>query len=165
MDEEYLNEIEDNENDYNMREDKIINNSYNTGEIEYQDFSTPMKVHDKVAGQYTENLSENIIEERTIIMLNNKLFELFEKSEFYEKYKIIKRVDKGDMLKMYYYFKSKLENENFSNSQIFIGFAEFFQINYDQLYNEVGVKDKQQLLIELNSQYGLNKRINTKKLF
>jgi hypothetical protein len=49
--------------------------------------------------------------------------------------------------------------------EIFIAFAEFFQINYDQLYNEVGVLDKEGLLRELNEKYGLTHRIKTKRLF
>ena len=67
---------------------------------------------------------------------------------------------------MYYYFKERLLKENtFSATQIFIGFAEFFQVNYDQLYTEVGVLDKEGLLRELNEKLGLDKKIQTKKLF
>ena len=77
-----------------------------------------------------------------------------------------KRVDKSDMIKMYYYFKEKLVHEKaFSNVEIFIGFAEFFQINYDQLYAQVGVKDKEGLLRELHEKYHLTEKIQTKKLF
>jgi len=49
--------------------------------------------------------------------------------------------------------------------EIFIGFAEFFQINYDQLYGEIRVSDKEDLLKELNEKYGLKNRIKTKRLF
>jgi hypothetical protein len=70
------------------------------------------------------------------------------------------------MVKIYYYFKEKLiDSKKFSNMEIFIGIAEFFQINYDQLYSEVGVLDKEFLLKELNEKYGLSSRIKTKKLF
>ena len=63
---------------------------------------------------------------------------------------------------MYYYFKERLLKENtFSFIQIFIGFAEFFQINYDQLYGEIGVLDKEGILKELNKK----EKIKTKKLF
>lgn len=158
--------FEDLFNNNNMKEDKIINNSYNTGDIEYKAFTSEMRIDDKVAGQYRESWSENIIEDRTSAMLDSKIYAIFETSQFYEKYKNPKRVDKSDMIKMYYYFKEKLlEEKSFSNVEIFLGFAEFFQINYDQLYSQVGVKDKEGLIKELHDKYHLSKKIKTKRLF
>ena len=159
-------EIYDNDNTPNMKEDKILNNSFNSGEIEYKAFTSAIRIDDRVAGQYRESWSETIVEDRTVKMLEARLSEEFEKSEFFEKYKVPKRVDKSDMIKMYYYFKEKLVHEKaFSNVEIFIGFAEFFQINYDQLYAQVGVKDKEGLLRELHEKYHLTEKIQTKKLF
>ncbi|NMC59099.1 MAG: hypothetical protein GYA51_06920 [Candidatus Methanofastidiosa archaeon] len=154
------------EEDFNMKDDKIINNSYNSGDIEYENFTQPMKVDDRVSDLYSDTISDNMVEERTNKVLDEKIYELFEQSPFYEKYKNPKRVDKNDLVKMYYYFKERLLKEKtFSSTQIFIGFAEFFQINYDQLYSEVGVLDKEGLLRELNEKFNLNRKIKTKKLF
>jgi|AntAceMinimDraft_18_1070375.scaffolds.fasta_scaffold07482_5 hypothetical protein len=153
------------ENDM-AREDKILNNSFNTGDINYENFSQPMKVDARVSHLYKDQLSENIIEERTLKLLDERIYEYFVDSPFYEKYKNPKRVDKIDLIKMYYYFKDLLIAEkSFSIVQIFMGFAEFFQINYDQLYTEIGVLDKESLLKELNDKFSLNKKIKTKKLF
>jgi hypothetical protein len=146
--------------------DKIINNSYNTGEIEYETFSAVMKIDDRVASLYEDQYSENMYEVRTVKALAEEIYRLFQESPFHEKYKNPKRVDKSDMVKMYYYFKERLvKAKSFSNTQIFMGFAEFFQINYDQLYNEIGVLDKEGLLRELNSHNGMKQKIKTKKLF
>ena len=154
---------EDKEKDHKI--DKIINNSYNQGEQNFEDFGT-MKVHDSVFHLYEDQLGDNIIENRTIKMLDNQMYEIFEKSPYYEKYKKPKRADGNDRIKMYYYFKEKLlEQKKYTNMEIFIAFAEFFQVNYDQLYNEVGVLDKEGLLKELNEKYGLTHKINTKRLF
>lgn len=154
------------EESQNMKEDKIINNSYNTGETEYEVFSATMKIDDKVSGLYEDQYSENMIEVRTVKFLNEEMYELFLESPFHTKYKNPKRVDKSDMVKMYYYFKEKLiRKKAFSNAQIFMAFAEFFQINYDQLYGEIGVLDKEGLLRELNSQKSMKSKIQTKKLF
>lgn len=154
---------EESEENNNMKEDKIINNSYNTGEMEYEVFSATMKIDDRVSALYEDQYSENMYEVRTVKALSEEIYKLFQDSPFHEKYKNPKRVDKGDMVKMYYYFKEKLVKEkSFSNAQIFMGFAEFFQINYDQLYNEIGVLDKEGLLRELNTH---KSKIQTKKLF
>lgn len=164
MNEEF-DEIFEEENE-NMKEDKIINNSYNTGEIEYEAFTGAMKIDDRVSSLYEDQHSENMFETRTLKTLNEEIYKIFKESPFYEKYKNPKRVDKGDMVKMYYFFKDKLLKEKaYSNAQIFMAFAEFFQINYDQLYKEIGVLDKEGLLRELNSHKGLKKKIKTKRLF
>jgi len=148
-----------------QREDKIINNSYNQGEQTYEEFGT-MKVHDSVFSLYEDQLGDNIIENRTLKMLDDEMYVIFEASPYYEKYKKPKRADGNDRIKMYYYFKQKLlEEKKYTSMEIFIAFAEFFQVNYDQLYNEVGVLDKESLLKELNEKYGLSNRIKTKRLF
>lgn len=156
----------DNEENLDMKEDKILNNSYNTGEIEYEAFSPVMKIDDRVSSLYEDEMSENMDEIRVVRKLNESIFQLFQDSPFYEKYKSPKKVDKSDMVKMYYYFKDKLVEEKiYSRSQIFMSFAEFFQINYNQLYGEIGVLDKEGLLKELNSHSGMHSKIKTKKLF
>lgn len=157
-DAEYTTEI--------MKEDKIINNSYNTGEIEYEAFSGEMKIDPRVAGLYEDVHSDNMYEIRTVKALNEEIYDLFEKSPFHEKYKNPKRVDKNDMVKMYYYFKDFLvKKQSYSSVQIFMGFAEFFQINYDQLYGEIGVMDKENLLKELDNHNDMKSKIQTRKLF
>lgn len=150
----------------NMKEDKIINNAYNTGELDFEAFSGTMKIDERVSSRYSDQHSENMMEVQTLKALNEKIYEIFQESPYHEKYKNPKRVDKSDMVKMYYYFKERLVKENsYSSSQIFMGFAEFFQINYDQLYGEIGVMDKENLLKELHQHQGMKNKIQTKKLF
>ena len=146
--------------------DKIMGNSFNTGEQAYENFGGTMKIHESVFSLYEDQLGENIIEHRTLKMLDAELYEIFEQSPYFEKYKKPKRADGNDRIKMYYYFKERLlEKKKYSNTEIFIAFAEFFQVNYDQLYSEVSVLDKENLLKELNQKYGLEHKIKTKKLF
>ena len=163
---DYDNYEDDSPDISNVKNDKIIQNSYNSGDIEYESFTQPMKIDDRVSDLYKDTISENIVEERTFTLLYEHIYKIFMVSPWYDKYKNLKRVDKNDLTKMYYYFKDRLLKENtFSAIQIFIGFAEFFQLNYDQLYLEVGVLDKEGLLKELNEKFSLNRRIKTKKLF
>jgi len=152
--------------DNKLRDDKIINNTYNQGEQTYEDFGSVMKVHDSVFNLYEDQLGDNIVENRTLKMLDDEMYEIFEKSPYFEKYKKPKRADGNDRVKMYYYFKEELlKKKKYTNMEIFIAFAEFFQVNYDQLYSEVGVLDKEGLLRELSAKYGLKDKIKTKRLF
>lgn len=150
---------------FNSREDKIINNSFNQGEQGYEDFGV-MKVHDHVMPLYEDQLGENMIENHTLKMLEEEMYRIFEQSPYFEKYKKNKKTDTNDRIKMYYYFKEKLlQEKKYTNKQIFISFAEFFQINYDQFYKEIGVLDKEGLLREMCEQYGYQDKIKTKRLF
>ena len=156
---DYFNEEE------KMKEDKMINNSFNSGELNFQEFTQTIKVDGRVSGLYDDQLGD-VIEHRTIKLLNDEIYAIFVESPYHKKYKIPKRVDKNDMVKMYYYFKEAImKDKSFSPMEMFIGFAEFFQINYDQLYGEIRVLDKEALLKELNEKYGLKDRIKTKRLF
>jgi len=148
-----------------IKKNKTAGHTFNSGEFNYEDFGV-LKVHDSVFSLYEDQLGENMIEIRTLKMLDDELYAIFEKSPYFEKYKKKKKADGGDRIKMYYYFKERLLTEKkYSNIEIFIAFAEFFEVNYDQLYNEVSVLDKENLLRELNQKYGLTDKIKTKKLF
>jgi hypothetical protein len=149
-----------------MHEDKIINNSYNTGALDFEAFSGQIKVHNSVTDLYQDQLSDDLIEYRTLKMLEEELYELFEKSPYFNKYKKTKRVDKNELVQIYYYFKERLTmSKKYSSMEMFIGIAEFFQINYEQLYQSISVLDKEALLRELSEKYGLNDKIKCKKLF
>lgn len=152
-------------NENNMKKDKIINNSFNSGELNYENFSQTIKIDSRVSALYEDQLGD-VLEHRIAQDLNALIYDIFKESQYYEKYKNPKRVDKNDMIKMYYYFKEEVTKiRNFSSMELFVGFAEFFQINYDQLYGEIRVLDKEHLLKELNEKYSLESRIKTKRLF
>lgn len=147
-----------------MKEDKIINNSFNSGEMGYDDLSQPMKVDSKIADMNADVMGD-ILEVRSRNKLDNEISEIFIVSPYYEKYKNPKRVDKNDMIKMYYYFKDNLENiEEYTAVEYFKAFAEFFQINYNQLYLDIGVMDNERILREVAATHD-KKRIQTKRLF
>ena len=150
-----------------IQTDKIINNTFNSGELHYENLSQSLKVDSRVSGLYEDQIGD-IIEHRTKKSLDEEMYKIFVNSEYFKKYNTPKKVDKNDLMKMYYYFKeeiSKVEDKHFTNMEVFIGFAEFFQVNYDTLYADIGVMDKEYILKELNEKYGLNNKIKTKRLF
>lgn len=131
-----------------------------------EDFGSTIRVEDSVFHLYEDQLGDNIVENRVIKMLDDEMYTIFINSAFYEKYRKRKKADGNDRVKMYYYFKEQLLNKkNYTNMEIFIAFAEFFEINYNQLYSEIGVLEKEGLLRELNDKYGLTDKIKTKRLF
>jgi hypothetical protein len=131
-----------------------------------EDFGSVIRVEDSVFHLYEDQLGDNIVENRVLKMLDDEMYNIFINSTYYDKYRKRKKADGNDRVKMYYYFKEQLLNKkNYTNMEIFIAFAEFFEINYNQLYSEIGVLEKEGLLRELNNKYGLSDKIKTKRLF
>lgn len=151
-------------------EDKIINNSYNA--VDYgQEMLTqaPITINPLVSDQYEETTAESIEDLYVKRRLYNELLELYEASEFYEKYgQDCKKIDKCDISNVYYTFKSALLAKNDYNLvQIFTTIAEFFNLNYRTLYNDiVSLEDKAKILEILSDMYGLDSQFaKSKKLF
>ena len=141
-----------------MKEDKIFNNRYNTGEIEYEVFGK-IQVHEKF-------LPQDIFQEYVNNKLQDELYEIFVTADFYEEYSKNKKVVRSDVARVYYYFDNNLENtKEISSIEMFIAIAEFMSISYEQLYEELAPVYKEVLLRELDEKYKIFSKRNIKRLF
>lgn len=141
-----------------MKEDKIFNNRYNTGEIDYEVFGA-IKVHDKY-------LPKDSFEEFADNQLQENLYELFLEADFYEEYSKNKKVIRSDVSRVYYYFDDNLKNsKGMTAIEKFIAVAEFMSIPYEQLYEELAPVYKEALLKELDGKYNIFQKKNIKRLF
>ena len=150
--------------------DKIINNSYDAVDYGQEALSqSPIAINPLVSDQYEEATSENIEDIYTRKNLYNQMSELYEASEFYEKYgQDCKKLEKADISNVYYTFKHLLlEKDNYNLVQVFTTIAEFFELNYKTLYNDIiSLEDKAEILEILRDMYGLdNQFAKSKKLF
>jgi hypothetical protein len=141
-----------------MKEDKIFNNRYNTGEIEYEVFGK-IQVHEKF-------LPRDVFEEYTDNKLQDELYDIFTKSDFYEEYSKNKKVVRSDVSRVYYHFDDNLQNtKSISPVEKFIAIAEFMSIPYEQLYEELAPVYKEALLRELDEKYKIFTKRKIKRLF
>ena len=150
--------------------DKIINNSYDAVDYGQEALSqSPIAINPLVSDQYEEATSENIEDIYTRKKLYNQMSELYEASEFYEKYgQDCKKLEKADISNVYYTFKHQLlEKNDYNLVQIFTTIAEFFDLNYKTLYNDIiSLEDKAEILEILRDMYGLESQFaKSKKLF
>ena len=150
--------------------DKIINNSYDAVDYGQEALSqSPIAINPLVSDQYEEATSENIEDIYTRKNLYNQMSELYEASEFYEKYgQDCKKLEKADISNVYYTFKRQLlENDDYNLVQVFTTIAEFFDLNYKTLYNDIiSLEDKAEILEILRDMYGLESQFaKSKKLF
>ena len=150
--------------------DKIINNSYDAVDYGQEALSqSPIAINPLVSDQYEEATSENIEDIYTRKNLYNQMSELYEASEFYEKYgQDCKKWEKADISNVYYTFKRQLlEKDDYNLVQVFTTIAEFFDLNYKTLYNDIiSLEDKAEILEILRDMYGLESQFaKSKKLF
>ena len=153
-----------------MLEDKIINNSYDAVDYGQEALNqSPIAISPLVSEQYEEAISENIEDVYTKKKMYNQMAELYEASEFYAKYgQDCKKLEKADISNVYYTFKHLLlEKDNYNLVQVFTTIAEFFELNYKTLYNDIiSLEDKAEILEILRDMYGLdNQFAKSKKLF
>lgn len=141
-----------------MKEDKIFNNRYNTGEIDYEVFGK-IQVHEKF-------LPRDVFEEYLDNKLQDELYEIFVGADFYEDYSKNKKVVRSDVSRVYYYFDDNLKNTKaISPIDKFVAIAEFMSITYEQLYEELAPVYKEALLRELDQKYKIFTKRNIKRLF
>lgn len=175
-----------------MLEDKIFENSFD--KVDYgveRTTNASIQISPFVEKQYEESVSENIDELYVRRRLMQIMYELYLNSEFFEKYEqkkhidaskdssslqsedlvyhpVVKKIERGDLFKIYYYFKDELQKyHEFSIIQIFCTIAEFFNLNYKTLYNDIlTLEDKVNILEHLEKEYGLEKHFaRSKALF
>lgn len=153
-----------------QRPDKILNNNFNKVDFGSESSSRgEICIDPDVESQYEESTTSDmsgILESRE---LENDIYRIFVDSSWYIKYGgDIKKTDKNDIPGIYFYFKDALDRENMYNSvQIFCSIAEFFDINYAMLYNDVlTIDDKSEILTILEDSFNLKKKyLLSKKLF
>lgn len=150
--------------------DKIINNSYDAVDYGQGSLSqNPISINPLISDQYEESTSENIEDIYTRKKLYDQMNDLYMMSEFYEKYgQDCKKLEKADIGNVYYTFKPLLLNiDHYNLVQVFTTIAEFFDINYKILYNDViSLEDKAEILEILRDMYGLETQFaKSKKLF
>ena len=148
--------------------DKIFGNSWDAKDPEHLGFGA-IAPDPTMAEQYDETLTNDIIELYTNRITDDLMHNLYMTSPFYEKYeKNFKKIEKCDIYNIYEYFRNALRqsNSNLNIIQIFISIAEFFELNYDKLYNDIiPVKDKSLMLQTLGDVYGHRSKMNCVKLF
>lgn len=147
-----------------MVDDKILNNSFD--DVEYgieRTTQQSIQILPQVAYMYEESTCENMEDLYTERKTRDLMSEFFEKSPFYEKYSLdVKKVERCDLYDIYYYFKDRLnEVGEFNSVQIFCAIAEFFDVNYKIMYNDViALEDKVVILEEMSDMYGLKKKFS-----
>lgn len=138
---------------------EIINNSYEDVDYTNDRFTqNTLSIDPMVSDNYKESLSDELDEVYNLKQLEEFLGEFYENSPWFAKYgRNAKKIERGDISDIYYYFKEKLESVKIFNIvHILCAICEFFDLNYKYVYNDiVSLRDKANILESLEDKYGL----------
>lgn len=147
--------------------DKILDNKYNTGQVEHEFFhARDMRISDDYVDQ---NLDEYYNSEKYARFKN-----LLETIESITSISIF-RLDEHPKRKLpkarlndYFCFiieEVRKVDKTYSMMEFVIGTCEYLGCNYENMFKEMNVSHKEQLLEELDKDYDVFSRMNIKKLF
>ena len=141
-----------------MKDDKIFNNKFNSGDLEYEVFG---KIN--IVAEFT---SPDAFDESNESKMQQDIYEIFVASKYYDEYHKPKKVPRGEVAEIFYYFDSRLpESAEITAIDKFISIADFMTIAYEVLYQELAPTYKETLLRELDGKYAIFTKHKIKRLF
>ena len=147
-----------------FKRDKIFNNDYNTGNIDFEEYSNLPRVESSYAEQNLDDCydSHEYMRKKQLEVL---IDQYFRDSEFNETLQHKKKIPKHVIPLVFVAIRSKFETNEFSGSEIFTSIADYFGLNYELLYENVPSIYREQLVRELDDKYGVLKKRGVKRLF
>jgi hypothetical protein len=158
-----IEEPEDEEYVPKVSHDKIFSNDYNTGNLDFEEYTLP-----KVDSFYAEdNLREcyDSYEYNRKKILEAKVDEYFLESEPGKVLGNKKKLPKQVLPQVYVAIRERFTSNDYAGSEIFITIAEYFSINYEVLYENIPSLYREELVRELDDKYGVLKKRGVKRLF
>lgn len=138
--------------------DKILDNSYNLGTIEFEHFGNFALDDSYKSNQsdYDKFRDEKLYELLNDIITNSK----------WNKYKDKKfKISKYDYSEYFEFMRTRFNDTTYSEIEIFIKIIELVSTDYKQFYDMIPNNYKIILLKELDKSYDLKNKLKTTKLF
>jgi len=161
--EEDTEHTESDDHEKRFYRDKIFNNDYNIGNIDYEVFSFP-KVETFYADDHLEDCYDSFeynrkknLEKLTDSYFNNTIFA--------KRIVLKKKIPKQILSQVFMSIRDQFISSDFTGSEIFISIAEYFNINYETLYENIPSAYREELVKELDERYSMLKKKGIRKLF
>lgn len=139
-----------------MKEDKIFNNSFNRGDIDYELFGE-IKLLEETTGDLYQEYIDNKLQER--------LYEIYQNSPYSSDIDKTKKTSKSLLAEIYYYFDERLDDGDMTAVEKFIAIVEFMCAPYDTLFEEIAPAYQDRIIRELDNKYKIFAKKNIKRLF
>lgn len=145
------------------KHDKIFNNDYNTGNLDFEEYNLP-KVDTFYAEQNLNDCYDSHEYEKKK-QLEEMVDQYFKDSQYSKTLSMKKKIPKQVIPLVFVEIREKFTSNEFSCSEIFSTIADYFGLNYEILYENIPSIYREQLVRELDDKYGVLKRRGVKRLF
>jgi len=143
--------------------DKIFNNDYNVGNLDYEDFGTP-KVEKTYADKHMESYY-NSSEYHARMEIMEVIDVFFSQSEIGKTIGLKKKIPKQMLSKIYLLLKDAFKPNELSEADYFTSVADYFGMSYEILYSNIPAIYREYIVKEMDDKYSILKRRGLKKLF
>ena len=128
---------------------KVLNNRWNTGGGQVSLTGT-ISINSDLSSEYDYALTDDPILLNDRKDTANQLYQIFKTSSYLKKYSnSTKKVDKDDIFEIFYYFKNELKKKKtVSAYEFMLSINEFFDFNYDYIWNNVASVDMKSEILE-----------------
>ena len=128
---------------------KVLNNRWNTGGGQVSLTGT-ISINSDLSSEYDYALTDDPILLNDRKDTANQLYQIFKTSPYFKKYSdSTKKVDKDDIFEIFYYFKNELKKKKtVSAYEFMLSINEFFDFNYDYIWNNVASVDMKSEILE-----------------
>ena len=143
--------------------DKIFNNDYNTGNLDFEEFGPP-----KVDQDFIEKHMESYYDSNNYynkMQTMEKLDVFFRESDIGKIIGLKKKIPKQMIPRLYVAMKSAFKEGEMTEIEFFSLLAEYFGMSYEVFYENIPAIYRESLVRELDHKYGVLKRKGIKKLF
>jgi hypothetical protein len=144
--------------------DKIFDNDYNTGNLDFEEYTNLPKVDSFYAEDNLRDCYDSYEYSRKMT-LETLVDEYFAETEFGKVFASKKKIPKQILPQVFVSIKERFAGSDYSGSEIFTTIADYFGINYEILYENIPSIYRAELVRELDEKYGVLRRRGVKKLF
>jgi hypothetical protein len=143
--------------------DKIFNNDYNTGNLEFEEFGIP-RVDQEYADAYMESYTDATGYHSKLECME-RIDTHFKNSEAGKAMGMKKKIPKQMLCKIYLLLKEAFRPGELTEVEYFTTMAEYFGMSYEVLYENIPAIHREMLVKELDNKFSILKRKGVKKLF
>lgn len=157
-------EVDDDISTRTFARDKIFDNDYNTGNLDFEEFGNLPKVDVFYAETNLENCYDSYEYNRKL-NLEKLVDSYFENTEFGKIFANKKKIPKQSMPQVFVSIREQFIKSDYLGSEIFTCIADYFRINYEVLYENIPSVYRAELVKELDEKYNILKKRGVKRLF
>ena len=147
-----------------LSHDKIFDNDYNTGNLDFEEYSNLPRVDSTYAEGNLRECYDSYEYNRNFELegLIDTYFKNIEQGKIFANKK---KIPKQMLPTLFVSIREQFKGSDYTSSEIFTAIADYFCINYETLYENIPSVYRADLVKELDEKYGILKRKGLKRLF